>query len=217
MTRWTVPDVFPRVRQILVGATMVAEAPLPEPTAPEGADAWGSSEPLRRLFSAIASGDAPALGEVYDLTARRLYGLALWRTASREEAADVLQEVFVRLAERRRELGSVSDPRGWLLAVTHRLAVDAVRKASRRGAEPLDSHAELVAPIVSEEGALDARRASALLARLDPPQREVVYLKHFAGMTFSEIGKSLRIPTFTAASRYRLALGRLRRLMGGPR
>jgi DNA-directed RNA polymerase specialized sigma24 family protein len=34
-------------------------------------------------------------------------------------------------------------------------------------------------------------------------------------MTFAEIGNSLGIPLFTAASRYRLALARLRQLVGG--
>jgi hypothetical protein len=56
------------------------------------------SEALRAPFDALAAGDAAALGAVWDLASRRLYGLALWRTGREEDARDVVQDVFVRLA-----------------------------------------------------------------------------------------------------------------------
>ena len=36
---------------------------------------------------------------------------------------------------------------------------------------------------------------------------------HFAGCTFAEIGRITRVPTFTAASRYRLGIKKLRTLL----
>ncbi len=48
------------------------------------------------------------------------------------------------------------------------------------------------------------------LARLSDEQREVVELKHFAGLTFREIGEVTGVPTQTTATRYRAALDRLR-------
>ena len=198
--------------------TLVAQ-PLTTPSLPVASreGAWASPEPLRALFGEVASGRSEALGEIYDLVAGRLYGLALWRTGNREDASDVVQETFVRLARSRETLEGIRDPRGWLLRVAHRLSVDAARRSSRHPAESLDEHAGLLAPSCDEASAVDARRATALLARLSAAQREVVYLRHFAEMTFSEMARNLGIPTFTAASRYRLALFRLRRLMGGPR
>lgn len=197
----------------------IATQPIDAPSfrAAPGEGAWASPEPLRLLFRDVAAGRDEALGEVYDRVASRLYGLALWRTGSREDAADVVQETFVRLARSRDALEGIRDPRGWLLRVAHRLAVDAARRSSRHPSESLDEHAGLLTPSGDEATAVDARRATALLSRLSAPQREVVFLRHFGGMSFSEMGRSLGIPTFTAASRYRLALFRLRRLMGGPR
>jgi DNA-directed RNA polymerase specialized sigma24 family protein len=52
-----------------------------------------------------------------------------------------------------------------------------------------------------------------LLAGLPSTQREVVYLKHFAGCTYSEIGRIVGVPTFTAASRHRAAVAALRDLL----
>jgi RNA polymerase sigma-70 factor (ECF subfamily) len=53
------------------------------------------------------------------------------------------------------------------------------------------------------------------LGRLPLEQREVIALKLSEDLSFREIGQVLRIPANTAASRYRLALGRLRALLEG--
>jgi len=177
--------------------------------------AWAEAGPWRELFSRIAAGEVEALARLYDLAADRLFGLALWRTGSRDDAADVVQETFVRVAEQRARLDRVRDPRWWLLAVAHRLAIDHARRRQQRPAEGLEACAELVAPQADQALAVDAARVCELLWRLPAKQRAVIYLRHFGEMTFAEIGNSLGIPLFTAASRYRLALARLRQLVGG--
>jgi RNA polymerase sigma-70 factor (ECF subfamily) len=61
----------------------------------------------------------------------------------------------------------------------------------------------------------DASKISATLGQLPAAQRLVIYLRHFTDCTYSEIGTILGVPTFTAASRYRLGVARLRKLLGG--
>lgn len=156
-----------------------------------------------------------ALESLYDLAARRLFGLALWHTGSVEDASDVVQEAFVRLAENRRKLAEVRDPRAWLLTVTHRLAVDAVRRRRRRRTDPVEAHPFLEAPEEDPARSVDAGVASRALAALPAPQRDAIFLRHFEGCTFAEVGRITGVPTFTAASRYRLGIARLRRRMGG--
>jgi RNA polymerase sigma-70 factor (ECF subfamily) len=142
-----------------------------------------------------------------------MFGLALWQTGHHEDAAEVVQEVFVRLARERDGLREVKDPRWWLLRLTHRVAIDTTRRNRTRRTEPIEAHPYLQAPGADQADALDARRVSALVAQLSPKQREVVYLHIFAGMSHAEIGRSLGIPTFTAASRYRLAIASLRSVL----
>jgi RNA polymerase sigma-70 factor (ECF subfamily) len=166
-----------------------------------------------RIFRDLAAGRARALEEIYDAAAGRIFGLALWRTGSREDASDVVQEVFVRLAEQGERLREVRDPRPWLMAVAHHVALDATRR--RRKSEPLESCRFLEATSGNAERRVDARRANALLAALPPAQRAVIYLRHYADCTFAEIGRITGVPTFTAASRYRLGIEKLRDCMGG--
>ena len=174
--------------------------------------AWG--EALRAPFVALAEGDTAALEAVWVVASRRLYGLALWRTGCEEDARDVVQEVFVRLASRRAELGRVAQPGVWLLAVTHNAAIDTARRKVRRRTEPLENASHVTAQGADPERAAEASRTSRALAQLPPPQREAVLLHHAAGCSFREIGAITGVPAFTAASRCRLALAHLRRLMG---
>jgi len=170
--------------------------------------------PLRELFADLAEGRAAALEGLYDALSGDVYALALWRTASPEDAADVLQEVFVRVARAGRGLRRIRDPRAFVLRVAHRAAIDVHRRRRRRAEQPLeDVHLVEMDPRAMEL-ALDAAHVSRRLRELPPEQREIVYLHVFAGCSFSEAARATGVPTFTAASRYRLALQRLRRLLG---
>ena len=181
----------------------------------------GEETRLAACLSRLAAGDLTALDPIYDAYATQIYGLALWRTASPDDAADVLQIVFVKLAERRGQLGAVQNPRAYILTMARRATVDLVRSRRRRPAISTEDVAFLEVATessgkdsaVTPEESIDARNASRLLSELPDAQREAVYLRHFADLTFAEIGRVTGVPTFTAASRYRLGIRRLRKQM----
>jgi len=174
-----------------------------------------ADEDWRNLFVDLAAGRIAALDELYDVAAPRLYGLALWRTGSEDDAADVVQDVFVRVAEQGARLAKVRNPRAWIMTVTNRAAIDLIRRRSRRQTEPLEDCAYLTAAADDCERTLDATQVSVLLAGLPDTLRVVIYLRHFAGCTFAEIGDIVGVPKFTAASRYRNGIQKLRKLMEG--
>ena len=175
------------------------------------AGTWG--EALRIPFTELAEGNVDALGTVWEVAGRRLYAVALWRTGNDADARDVVQEVFVRLASRRHDLKEVSSPGVWLLTVAHRAAIDLTRRRAVRAAEPLGS-ANLVATHATDpHRAAEASRLNGALLELPAPQREAVSLRHLAGHSFREIAAITGVPTFTAASRCRLGLARLRQLL----
>jgi RNA polymerase sigma-70 factor (ECF subfamily) len=200
--------------------TMVDEIPSPNRTASlqesvrqERVDSDGGDGGWSAIFEAIAQGEASGLHRLYDRSATRIYGLALWRTGSPDDASEVVQEVFVRVAEQGPRLTKVKNPKAWLLTVARRIAVDFTRRRKVRETEPLEDHPFLEAATADPGRTVDAERASAMLAGLPLKQRETIYLRHFAGCTFADIGRIVGVPTFTASSRYRLGVHRLRRLM----
>lgn len=167
----------------------------------------------RGVFAELAEGRLAALDVLYDLASADVYRLALWRTGSREDAEDVVQDVFVRVAEQGPRLASVRHPKRWLLTVAHRRAVDLARRRRRRESESMEGIPYLVATGADPDRAVETAQISRHINRLPAKQREVLLLRHFADCTFADIGRIIGVPTFTAASRHRLAVAKLRRLL----
>lgn len=182
-----------------------------ERTAPADGGVSAIDDRWVRVFLELAEGRLSALDDLYDLAATDVYRLALWRTGSREDAEDVVQDVFVKVAEQGPRLAAVRQPKRWLLTVAHRMAVDLCRGRTRRATESVDEIPFLEAPGSDPDREVEARSLSRFIARLPEKQREVLLLRHFADCTFREIGGITGVPTFTAASRYRLAMIKLRR------
>lgn len=175
------------------------------------AEAAADDDPLGALFRDLAAGRLEALDGVWRQCGDQLYGLALWRTRSAADAEDAVQDVFVRLARHGARLSRVRDPRSYLLRMTRNAAADI---AARRRHDPLDDAMPLLVEPDAPEGRIDAGRVSALIAGLPAGQREAVFLHDLAGLSFREVAEVCGIPLFTAASRHRLAIRRLRRLLG---
>lgn len=124
-------------------------------------------------------------------------------------AEDIVQSVFCSiLTTDRRRLAEVEDAGAWLTRLTRNAALNALRTFRRERARDLASPSrDRAAPTVE----VDSLRRC--LARLPRRLREVVVLKHFSGLTFDQMATATGINRATIASRYRLALDRLRSAM----
>jgi len=159
-----------------------------------------------QLVARCADGDEGALAELYDRFGRAAYALALRIVRDGTAAEDVVQEAFLDLWRSAARFDPArSRPASYLLTFVHRRAVDVEDIASRASTD--DVPASLVA---SEQGA-SVRRA---LADLPAPQRQVLELAYFSGLSQSEIAEHLGEPLGTVKSRTHVALSRLRELLG---
>ena len=161
----------------------------------------------------LARGDEAAFAELYDACADRIFHYLMVRLQSRDDAADVLQETFVRLVRTRKRLADVENPIAYAFTVARN---EAARLAGRRSREAegrrglVDSGLFVEVAGDDTPGHETADLAAAALARLDPDLREVLQLKTYAGLTFREIAEVTGLPQGTVATRYRTAIEKLR-------
>jgi len=165
----------------------------------------------RRLLRRMADGDREALAALYDGHARALFCHAVTLTRSPAAAEDLVQDVFVKLAGMGAGLLGVRSAGAYLHRMLRMAFLDDERHRAVADEEPL-APLELRAP-----GGVDAADRLALeqaLALLPVEQREVIALHVMEGLTFREVATVTNTPLWTAASRYRLAIERLRTKLG---
>ena len=152
------------------------------------------------------------LSAIYDAHATALYRYLATLLGNAEEAEDALQEVFLNLARRPRR-DHIRDLRPYLFRAAHNQAIMAMRRRKRSEEMAAISWIDLeTCETGDRELVIDIDLA---VRQLPPAQREVIALKLGEDLTFREIAQALGIPRNTAASRYRLALARLRVLLEG--
>jgi RNA polymerase sigma-70 factor (ECF subfamily) len=166
----------------------------------------------RALLRNLADGDASALGQLYDRHAAPLYRYARSLVGQLPDADDLVQDTFLNLATTGSDLLAIRQPRPYLYQILRALWIDRVRRhrSSPQGAVDADSGEPVW--ISQDQGlSIDLNRG---LCSLTVEQREVVELHVVGGFSFREIGAITGTSMWTASSRYRLALGRLRASLG---
>ncbi len=171
----------------------------------------------------MSAGDERALGELYDRHAATAYALAVAMVGEQADAEEVVADAFGQVwrtsAQFDPERGSVP---GWLATITRTRALDLLRARGRR-ARAIDrataaGEGGLAAPLGGPGDAPDrgveraeARRlVTRSLAELPEPQRRVLELAYFGGLTQSEIAAALQEPLGTVKTRMRAGLEKLR-------
>lgn len=103
----------------------------------------------------------------------------------------------------------------WLFTIARNLRIDVIRREKRPVLDPDDFLPE--APPAADDGmalAGEEDRLRLALKELPADQIEVVQLSFFADKPHSQIASELGIPLGTVKSRLRLAMARLKRVLG---
>lgn len=151
---------------------------------------------------------------LWDRYSGRLRSFIRAKAASREEAEDLLQELFLRVHAGLCCLQGREAMESWIYRVARNLIIDSYR--SRRSHEEYEDRFE--SPYGGPEPDEDPAAKLALslkdmIDRLPPPYREALELSEYEGLGRSELAARLGISLPAAKSRVQRARGRLKALL----
>lgn len=163
----------------------------------------------------MAVGSEQALGELFDATLSKVYGVAVRivgdSALAEEVVSSVYHEAWKSAARYERTRGR---PITWLLTICRNRALDEVRRESSvaRTAEAAASM-EVPEQVVGPETLLEATETGYavrdLLEEISPDDRQLIALAYFRGLSQQQIADYLSLPLGTVKSRMRRALTRL--------
>jgi RNA polymerase sigma-70 factor (ECF subfamily) len=165
-------------------------------------------ETVEALVERARQGDARAFEGVYRRTADRVYAVCLRMCADADEAAELVQDVYVRAWQRLASFRGDSLFTTWL----HRLTVNLVlqdrrskgrRRARERSEADLEQYAR--AAVVAMPGTkVDLERA---IAALPTKAREVLVLRDVQGFKYDEIARMTGVSLGTVKAQIHRARG----------
>jgi RNA polymerase sigma-70 factor (ECF subfamily) len=171
------------------------------------------------LVRQAARGDGAAFHALVDRHAPELFRLATSLSAGRADAEDVVQETLIGAYQGLRRFDGRASVKTWLKRILVRQAARAWNRAKRgRSMLPIEaadmsppSRAKTSASVVVDQK-IDV---AAVVRTLAQEHREVIVMREFDQMSYSEIAEVLEIPIGTVESRLHRARAELRAKLDG--
>jgi RNA polymerase sigma-70 factor, ECF subfamily len=188
------------------------------------------NQAVNALVRRCVSGDAAAWQEIVQQYHRRIYNICYRFSGSADDAADLAQEVFIKMY---RTLSTYDTTRAsfmtWVTTVTRNLLVDHFRKGKYdRVTDSLDATPgnqedgltladQLEDSSASPETRVRSQETQKMvheaLRRLSPELREAVILRDLQDLDYKDIAKVLNVPEGTVKSRINRGRTELARLL----
>ncbi len=175
-----------------------------------------------QLINHFKSGENAALEVLIERHKEKIFTTILFLIKDRHLAEDFFQEVFIKIIDTIR--GNRYNDEGkflpWALRVSHNLCIDYLRKTNRTVNVASDER-NIFETIGSIGDAADSKivklqtntKLQYMINALPDEQREVIVLRHFAGMSFKEIADATNSSINTSLGRMRYALINLRKFV----
>ncbi len=178
---------------------------------------------LESVIARAQGHDTEALGELYRLYSRRVFGLCRYMLDSRESAEDATSEVFLKLQRSIESYdGSIPFP-GWLLRVASNQCIDALRRRKRGrqvilegegGVAVIEAASPEPSPLSAALSTEERGQVRDAIARLPENYRIPLVLRYYSELSYDEIAEQLGLQrNYVAALLFR-AKQELRRKLG---
>lgn len=151
---------------------------------------------------------------------REIYRFACRMTGNRDDAADILQETFLRAFKFFPKLPPDANHRAWLYRVASRLSLNLARAQKVRRAVPIDEALHLAEGNGDLESLVETKRLARVLGEvvrgLSSRQRVALLQRKYEGLSYREIALSLGCSEEAARAHVYQAMGKVRRGLSSP-
>jgi RNA polymerase sigma-70 factor (ECF subfamily) len=160
------------------------------------------SDPLVSLLQRIAGGDRRAVKDLYDTYGMKLLGVVMRITGDRQDAEDVVQEVFLTIWRKAAEYDPArASPAAWLMTIARNRAIDRLRARAARPTAPAEALEPLADPHARADKTADdadtARTLGRALSGLEPRHAAVIRAAYLDGLSYHEISMREGVPVGT--------------------
>jgi RNA polymerase sigma-70 factor, ECF subfamily len=186
----------------------------------DNGNAVAAAEPAHWIRAIALRGDRAAFAALFAFYAPRIKAVLIRSGATAEAAEDLAQETMLAVW---RKAGLYDPARAgasaWIYTIARNLRIDRLRQDKRAKLVAVYETIESEAPDRPDD-LLDSsereERVRTALRELPQEQVRVVQLSFVEGRAHGDIAKLLNLPLGTVKSRLRLAMNRLRNLLGEP-
>lgn len=173
----------------------------------------------------LKDGDAAEFERLVRTCEKRVYNLALRYTNNEADAADISQEVFLRVYRALPDFKEESSVTTWVYRITINTAIDLTRKKTHRRENSLSGYGEddetperdiideSFSPEMQYEKTELREAIGTAIAGLSEEHRKIIIMRDVDGMSYSEIGEILSLGEGTVKSRLFRARDRLRAVL----
>lgn len=163
----------------------------------------------------MSKGSEQALGELYDATLGKVFGVAVRIVGDSTAAEDVVTDVYYDAWKNAARYDQMRGrPITWLLTICRNRALDEYRRESSAARKVQTAAMMSIANSADEPDALlqateESHVVHALLAAISPDDRQLIALSYFKGLSHQQIADHTELPLGTVKSRIRRALSAL--------
>lgn len=178
----------------------------------------------KELIHQYLEGNHHSLEKLIQRHQSRVYAYILMVVKDKQLADDIFQDTFIKVIKTIRSGAYKEEGKfiQWVMRIAHNLIIDHFRKSKR--IPVIDNSSEdfnifdtikftdpsIEEQIIIEQIYDDVRK---LIEYLPPEQKEVLFMRHYAEMSFKDIAEQTNVSINTALGRMRYALINLRKLI----
>ncbi|QGY45517.1 sigma-70 family RNA polymerase sigma factor [Maribellus comscasis] len=176
------------------------------------------------LVQQFIQGDQNSLEILIRRHKNRVFSYILLIVKNQELAEDIFQETFIKVIRSLKRGKYIENGKfvSWVLRIAHNLIIDHFRKEKLKGTVSNDStevdifnsqkfsEATIEDQLVNDQILFEVKE---LINELPDDQQQVIYMRHYMGLSFKEIAEQTDVSINTALGRMRYALINMRKLI----